>query len=93
MDDINNLTEYFYSIYSNMENIINKTVEIDIYTLYIEFNNGKEFTYDAHIDEFVNITNYNNLSEDKKRYRFRIILVKQMKKYRLSCEMVGKRIR
>lgn len=93
MDDINTLTEYFYYKYPNMKKDIKQTIELDVYTLYIEFKNGTEFTYDAHDDGFIDITNSTNLEEDVKQYRFRMMLLKQMRKYRLNNEMIYRRTR
>ena len=93
MDKINSLTEYFYYKYPDMINNIKDVIEIDTYVLYIELINGEELTWDSFEDEFVNITNHINLREDIKKYRFRIILIKQMKKRRITKTSLSKRTR
>ena len=92
MEEIETLTDYFYYLFPKIKDNIKNTIEIDTYTLYIEFDDSREFVWEAGSDDLINITNSEDLPEYKKRLRFRIIMAKYMKRWKLTTLMVGRRI-
>ena len=88
-----NLINCFYYEYPGIENDIEDIVELYDLTLYIKFKNGNEYVYYYRIDELINITNNEYLTDDIKQHRFRTIMAKCMKEKSLSQEAVARRIR